>query len=63
MKIYNSTKTGSTYWLRDEVLMFAPTPIDGLIDFDNDGGEVEFNEIEEKDIIRLLRDIEKELNG
>ena len=41
MKIYISEITGSVYWIENNCLMYAPMPINGTVDTDNDGGEVD----------------------
>lgn len=40
-KIYHCEDTGSIYWLEGNALMFVSTPQNGVIDFENDGGEVD----------------------
>ena len=46
MKIYQSEKYGCVYWKWGNVLMFAPmSSKDSTIDLDDDGGEVETNEV------------------
>ena len=58
-KIYHCGDTGSIYWLDGQALMFAPTPVNGVVDFESDGGEVDkvLMEGEKAQNGRLLTDI------
>lgn len=63
MKIYQSEEDGTIYWLDDGVLMFAPMLAKGgVIESHRDGGEVDWQNIDQEDVPRL-REIERELNA
>ena len=70
-KIYNASDLGCIYWFEGDALFYAPTPMNGTIDLDNDGGQVDdcvahepvtflgertiLNEVWEKVIIELKK--------
>lgn len=49
-KIFISQSTGTIYWLHYGNLMFAPLPLyDTEVDFQYDGGEVDWNVVKAED--------------